>query len=194
MKYTNPGTLIKADAFEVFAKAEPADFVFLDPPYEDIPLIRKIITEYVHQRWRLMKSNARNAMVCFMWLRDVPRVFQKFFTYPDNIVVWEKPYSTKNTSKDYSSFLEAICVWHGKYFNKDLHWANRTGIFVDRLIEKPVFEHKKPDTLVERLIKLHTPDGGTVLDLFAGTGTVKSVCDRCGFSSLSCDIAPKCAL
>jgi len=41
--YTNPGTFVRADAREVLSAAPPADFVFLDPPYEDIELIREIL-------------------------------------------------------------------------------------------------------------------------------------------------------
>lgn len=198
--YTNPGTFVCADAREVLSAAPPADFVFLDPPYEDIELIREILKVALALRDR---GDKHSAVICFMWLKDVPKVFDGLLypwrevmpvgmtAHPDNITVWEKPTSTKNTSKDYSNFLEAICVWHGHFFNKELHWANRTGIFTDRLVEKPPFLHKKPNTLAERLVKLHTPPGGKVLDLFAGTGTVKDVCDRHGFLSLSSDIDPK---
>jgi hypothetical protein len=200
LSYTNPGAFVRADAFETLHNAPPADFTFLDPPYENTKLIREIIKATLSLR---EQQNKQNAIVCFMWLDDVPAVFDGLLfpwkpempvgmsARPDKITVWEKPQSTKNTSKDYSQFLEAICVWHGSFFNKDLHWANRTGIFFDRLIEKPPFAHKKPDTLAERLVKLHTPPGGTVLDLFAGTGTVRTVCDQCGFLSLSSDIDPK---
>jgi len=186
--YTNPGTFIRADALTVLSEAPPPDFTFLDPPYENIELIRTAITLALGRR---TYTGTHGAIVCFMWLKDVSKVFKHTPFDPDNITVWEKPQSTKNTSKDYSQFLEAICIWHGAFFNKDLHWANRTGIFVDRLVEKPPFPHKKPDTLVERLIKLHAPPGGKVIDSFAGTGTVKDVCDRCGYLSLSSDLDPK---
>ena len=200
LQYTNPGLCVRRNAIDVIREAPPADFIFLDPPYENIDLIREVIKTALAVRDHNKK---RTAIICFMWLRDVPSVFDGLLypwrdvmpvgmtAHPDNITVWEKPQSTKNTSRDYSNFLEAICVWHGSYFNKELHWANRTGIFFDRLIEKPPFLHKKPDTLAERLIKLHTLPGGKVLDGFAGTATVKQVCDRHGFLSLSSDIDPK---
>jgi len=199
LQFTNPGTFVRRDAIDMLDEYSAlAQFVLLDPPYEDIGLIRNVIVMALIRRSQL---NIKNAIACFMWLKDVPEVFDglayrgaeetRLPAYPNNITVWEKPQSTKNTSKDYSNFLEAICVWHGDYFNKELHWANRTGIFVDRLIEKPPFAHKKPDTLVERLVKLHTPPRGFVLDTFAGTGTTKSVCDRCGFYSISSDVDPK---
>jgi hypothetical protein len=151
LKYTNPGTFERANAFEILTNAPPPDFTFLDPPYEDIPLIREILKATLANRDR---NDMKDAIVCFMWLDDVPKVFDALYypwreimpvgmsAYPDTITVWEKPQSTKNTVKSYSRFLEAICVWHGKFFNKNLHWANRTGIFFDRLIEKPSFAHK----------------------------------------------------
>lgn len=193
LTYSNPGTFVRADALQTLHKAPPADFAFLDPPYEDIELIYAAIATALNRRaWRMENEDGlKSAIACFMWLKDVPVVFHNSPFKPDTIIVWEKPQSTKNTSKDYSQFLEAICIWHGAFFNKDLHWANRTGIFVDRLVERPPFPHKKPDTLVERLIKLHTKPGGKVIDSFAGTGTVKDVCDRCGFLSLSSDLDPK---
>lgn len=198
--FTNPGIFVCRDATEVLLHySHFADLVFLDPPYDNITLIRESISITLSRRSIRKK---RNAIVCFMWLDDVPLVFNKLiyedfsigkkvFAHPEKINLWKKPESTKNTNKNYSKFLEAICVWHGNYFNKDLYWSNRTGIFVDQFIEKPDFIHKKPPSLVERIVKLHTPSGGMVLDSFAGTGTTKDVCDSCGFLSLSSDIDPK---
>jgi DNA modification methylase len=44
--------------------------------------------------------------------------------------------------------------------------------------------------LVERCLKLSTPAGGSVLDPFAGTGTVMRVCKKLGLSSTSIEIDP----
>lgn len=45
------------------------------------------------------------------------------------------------------------------------------------------------EDLVERCIKLTTPKSGSVLDLFAGTGTVHRVCKRLGIRSTSIEIS-----
>jgi site-specific DNA-methyltransferase (adenine-specific) len=45
--------------------------------------------------------------------------------------------------------------------------------------------------LVERCLKLTTPEGGTVLDPFAGTGTTLRVCDRLGMNCTLIEIDPK---
>ncbi len=42
-----------------------------------------------------------------------------------------------------------------------------------------------PESLVEPLIKALCPPGGTVLDPFAGSGTVAAVCERLGRNSIS---------
>lgn len=49
--------------------------------------------------------------------------------------------------------------------------------------------------LVERCLKLTTPEGGSVLDPFAGTGTTLRVCNRLGMDCTLIEIDPKyCAL
>jgi adenine-specific DNA-methyltransferase len=47
-----------------------------------------------------------------------------------------------------------------------------------------------PEWLVESFIKCFCPPGGTVLDPFAGSGTVAAVCKRLGRNSFSIDIRP----
>lgn len=44
--------------------------------------------------------------------------------------------------------------------------------------------------LVERCLKFSTPEGGTVLDPFAGTGTVLRVCKRLGYNCDSMEFSP----
>lgn len=45
-----------------------------------------------------------------------------------------------------------------------------------------------PDALVERVLRHACPDGGTVLDPFAGSGTTRDVARRLGYRFLGCDL------
>jgi DNA modification methylase len=174
--FTYPGTFIKGDCLTIINEITPrVDLLFLDPPYDNLELASNVA----------LKCD-NDAMVCFMY----PENINSYFCYPeiDRVCHWIKPVSTKNTKKNYSQFVEAICVGHGSYFNQNLHWSTRTGIFTDTLIEKQIHPHQKPFSLVEKLVLLHTPPGGTVLDPFCGSQVVKHVCDKHGFKSLSIDI------
>jgi DNA modification methylase len=107
-------------------------------------------------------------------------------TLHDQICFWNKPPSPRNTTKKYTRITEAILVQHGNYFNQDLHWSTRTNVFNDTP-EKHAHPFRKPFSLVEKLVLLHTPPGGTVLDPFCGSQVVREVCDKHGFKSLSID-------
>lgn len=159
------------------------DFVIGDPPYEDPHLIVQVSLA--------ARRVSRGAVVLFMYPEDTLCLNRK--CRPDQICHWVKPVSTKNTKRKYSRFVEAICVWHGPFFNSDLHWSNRTGIFTDALIKEPNHPHKKPEALIERLIRLHMPikSGAKVLDCFGGSGTVQKVCKRLGVNSVSIDVDEK---
>lgn len=176
--FSNPGKVIIADCYHVAALENlcDIDYCFLDPPYD---------AKSVAKAWKVFGriTSAGHAATCFMY-PDLVGVIGPF----DQICHWTKPISTKNTTKRYSRFVEAIAVKHGNYFNQDLHWSTRTGIFTDTLIEKQTHPHQKPFSLVEKLVLLHTPPCGTVLDPFCGSQVVKRVCDKHGFRSLSIDV------
>lgn len=179
---TNPGIFVQADCFDILPNIQhkSIDLCFLDPMYDDITTIKKVI-----RKCHRLFSKSSGAIICFMYpeivycLEDVPA--------PDQIVHWVKPVSTKNTTKKYSRFIEAICIWHGEYFNQNLHWSNRTGVFTDTIVEKGSHPFQKPYSLVEKLILLHCPPGGSILDPFCGSQVVRKVADNHGFKSLSID-------
>ena len=158
-------------------KDKTFDFVIGDPPYENSTLINMAAYEG--------RRISRGALVLFMYPEDVQTLEYK----PDQITHWVKPISTKNTAKRYSRFVEAICVWHGDLFNQELHWSTRSGVFTDSLIDKQDHAHKKPESLIEKLIKLHCPPGGAILDPFGGSGTVETVGTRLGYSVRSIEIS-----
>jgi len=171
--FDHPGKIIIGDCYDVVEHDLRADYCFLDPPYDN---------EAVSRAWKVF-SNSASAVTCFLYPELIPAAIGA-----EQICHWVKPISTKNTAKKYSRFVEAIAVKHGPYFNQDLHWSTRTGVFTDTLIEKQIHPHQKPFSLVEKLVLLHTPPGGTVLDPFCGSRVVKAVCDKHGFQSLSIDV------
>lgn len=154
------------------------DLVIGDPPYDEIETIRQFTG---------LGKLVGKSLVCFSYLESLPSFHQS----PDQVCIWAKPVSTKNTSKKYSRFCEAISIWHGPFFNQDLHWSTRTGLFNDSLVAQGPHPFKKPESLIEKLVRLHCPPGGTVLDCFGGSGTVHDVCSRIGMKSVSIEIDPK---
>lgn len=179
---THLGSFVKADFFDVCDNIEPEsiDLVFMDPMYDDHGTINDAIDTVDST---LVKNTG--AVICFMYPETVQHLIG---TPPGQIAHWVKPVSTKNTVRRYSRFIEAICIWHGTYFNQDLHWSNRTGVFTDTIVEKEGHPFQKPYSLVEKLVLLHCPPGGTILDPFCGSKVVKKVADNHGFKSLSIDI------
>lgn len=170
-----PGALIIGDCYEVIQRIHIPDncYCFLDPPYED---------EAISKAWRVFYA-VTTALSCFMYPEQTQNI-----EGCDQICHWVKPVSTKNTKRKYSRVVEAIAIKHGAYFNQNLHWSARTGVFTDTLTEKNAHPHQKPFSLVEKLILLHTPPGGVVLDPFCGSRRVKSVCDKHGIKSISIDM------
>ena len=103
------------------------------------------------------------------WVRDA-----------DQILFWAKPISTKNTSKNYSNFVEQIFVYGRNVWNNERHWSNYVNIFVDRVDTVEVHPYRKPPSLIERLILNHTKEGDWVFDPFCGSGVVPELCKKLG--------------
>ena len=153
---------------------DDATLMIADPVYgsEDVPALVTLAVE------------RRLPSAIFMWPDDVWGLPAK----PEQLLHWIKPESTKNTVKRYSRFVEVIACY-GLTFAEPLHWSNRTGIFTDRLFRNDEHEWKKPESLIERLIRNHWPRRGIVYDPCAGSRTVETVCRRLGIGSVSIDIA-----
>jgi len=108
----------------------------------------------------------------------------------DQKLYWVKPISTKNTSKNYSRFVEEIFVYGRNVWNSDLHWSNYVNVLVDRVDDISKHPWRKPPTMIERFLKIHSNAGDRVLDPFAGSGVVHDACMRLGRQSLSIEIDP----
>jgi site-specific DNA-methyltransferase (adenine-specific) len=105
----------------------------------------------------------------------------------DQYLFWEKPISTKNTSKHYSNFIEMIFVYGYGTWNADRHWSQYTNVFKDLVDEKNLHAHRKPPSLIERLIRNHTNEGDIILDPFCGSGVVGEVAECLNRNCISVD-------
>lgn len=155
---------------------ESVGLVLADPPYNEMDLINASIRE--------ARRVSTGVSLYFMYPEDIYWLTEE----PDQILHWVKPISTKNTSKRYSRFVEALCVYdlaRGP-FSQTTHWATRSGVFTDGFVGKQVHPFQKPDSLVEKLLALHGQD--LILDPFAGSGTVERVATRLGFPCLSIEL------
>lgn len=155
------------------------DFILADPPYGDIELINTAIK----QAYRICKG----ASLFFMYPEDLCYLD----IAPQQVIHWVKTPSTKNTSRKYSRFVEAIACYnlHLSPFNQDTHWTTRSGVFTDSFSTKQVHPFEKPASLLEKLLVVHTKPGDLVLDPFAGSGSVEKVCERIGRKCLSIEIS-----
>lgn len=151
-------------------------------PGSDVSLIIAdpvYLTQSVNDVVRLIHTSRRPGIV-FMDTFDLLTLAHR----PNQICHWVKPISTKNTCKSYSRFVEAIC-FYGTSFHGELHWANRTGIFTDVLMSNVDHPWKKPESLIERLIRNHYSGRGVIYDPCAGSFTVDAVCRKLGIPSVS---------
>lgn len=103
---------------------------------------------------------------------------------------WNKATSTKNYSKNYGRFVEVICRYEqwGSKFNSDLHWSNYTGVYNDLVTSVKKHPYKKPNSLIERFILIHSNENDSIFDPFAGSGTVEEIANKLGRKCDSCEI------
>jgi len=106
----------------------------------------------------------------------------------DQYLFWEKPISTKNTSKSYSRFVEMMFVYGRGKWNCKRHWSQYTNVFTDLVDDAHLHPYRKPPSLIERLIRNHTDEGDIILDPFTGSGVVPDVAKRLGRHFIAYDI------
>src|SRR5215211_5993516 len=85
-----------------------------------------------------------------------------------------EPKSVDHVITDYTlhlgRFVEHIFIYRqGSIFNKGLHWSQYTGVYTDLVEEPNGHQWQKPMSLMERLVKIYTKIGDTVLDPFCGS-------------------------
>ena len=165
----------ETDTFEEIHNIESnsVDVVLTDPPYE----LSRDKMMMLHGRFI---DIARRSVIVFskpenQWNFDA-----------DHYLFWNKPISTKNTSKQPSRFVEMIFVYKGEswVWNSDRHWSNYVNKFDDRLIDERLHRCQKPKSLMRRLILNYSMIGDVILDPFAGSGTTLIEAEKLGRDSI----------
>ena len=109
----------------------------------------------------------------------------------DQYLFWNKPISTKNTSRRYSRFVEMIFVYNVETWNCHRHWSNYVNTFSDFVDDTIDHPHRKPYSLITRLLLNHSNKGDIVLDPFAGSGVVLEVAKTQGRKYIGCEFNRK---
>ncbi len=94
---------------------------------------------------------------------------------PNQHLVWQKPFSTKNPQRRYATYHEHILVWGDGFKGEMQDWTNRVSPRMDWIINKS-HPHRKPKSMITQFVLNHTNIGDWVLDPFAGSGVVYEVC------------------
>lgn len=164
--------IIHGDSFKLLGTLadQSVEAIITDPPFGlTNSQIQTLHTEFCRI--------AKGTIIVF-----APPENQWLASQADQICFWNKPISTKNTTKSYSRFVEMIFIFttyneiEGKW-NINRHWSQYQNIFTDSIEANKAIKHPhiKPSSLIQRLIENHTDVGDTVLDPFCGSGTIPLV-------------------
>lgn len=155
--------------------------ILTDPPYD---LDRDVMQGFQDEFIRICKGD----IIVFC-----PPENQWSFGTNTKFMFWMKASSTKNYSKNYGRFVEMICryIQPQSKFNSDLHWSNYTGVYSDLVTSVKDHPYKKPVSLIDRFILIHTDKGDSIFDAFGGSGTIYESALRLGRKCDSCEIGSK---
>jgi DNA modification methylase len=147
------------------------DVIITDPPYDDFLNMDEL------------RRVCKGHIIAFC----DPRF--RFFV-PDEVMLWIKPQSSKNTKKHLAHTWEEILVeQHGNTYNYDgLESANFGGIYYDMLLEKRVHKSQKPLSLMERLVRIYSNPNDLIFDPFAGSGTTLKAAEIHGRRAVGCEV------
>lgn len=156
--------LANEDALVMLKKlgSKSVDCVLTDPPYD---FDKQTMLQYSRQFFRVCKG----PVIIFcppenQWIIHKGELPKYLF--------WIKPISTKNTSRNYSRFVEMILVWRSdRGYNTGNHWSQYTNVFNDLVVGDSTHPYEKPISMLQRLLRNHTQVGDTVLDPFMGSGS-----------------------
>ena len=139
------------------------DLILTDPPY-DFSQDQKI---FLHEHFLRI---SRGAVIVF----SPPE--NQWILPATQYLFWNKPISTKNTTKSYGRFVEMIFIYGRGSWNADRHWSQRNNVFFDRVDNSSLHPFRKPPSLIETLLLNHSNPDDNILDPFAGSGVVGEVC------------------
>jgi len=117
------------------------------------------------------------------------------YLYFKNLLVWHKtnpaPFGRESKYVNSDEYILYFTKNSKKWtFNLEHYPFKTTYYFTPILQGSERFNHpcQKPEKLIKYLLKTHTHQNDTVVDLFAGTGTVAKCCQDLGISSTSFEI------
>lgn len=164
---------------------ESVDLIFCDPVYENIEDY-KWLGELA---MRVLKPNS----ACLAWSSTRRAAHCQFalvdsgldYVYTLNYTVQAKPFRLMH----YQLFLWTTpCLWMAKGKTK-ANWIPDTFLDNSGNSENP-FIWQKNTKVIRKWLTAFSKPGDTVLDPFAGSGTVPSVCKQLGRNYLACEIDP----
>src|SRR4030042_746955 len=115
------GTILNDNSFELLPKftSKSIDVILTDIPYDLAQ----------DEKFFLFQEFNRIAKRCFIVFSPP----ENQFTFPgiSTYLFWIKPISTKNTTRNYSRFVEMIFVYNleNAIWNCDRHWSQYTNVF-----------------------------------------------------------------
>jgi len=168
---------VNGNSFEILSKMDDKSF---DMILTDVP--------YNLDNWQKRTLHNEFIRIC----KGVIIVFSppenQWILPADQYLFWIKPISTKNTSKNYSRFVEMIFLYGKNVWNSDRHWSQYTNVFWDLVDDAGLHSFRKPPSMIERLILNHTNEGQSILDPFAGSFVVANVAKKLGRDCMSIEL------
>ena len=171
------------DCLEVLKGVESGsvDLIIVDPPYE----------QGFESLFSLLKSKLKDngQLLWFVQPTELYNLPEK----PHQILIWEEPMSPKPNRRKYREFLDIIAWYaYGDYVFNNLMWNLMNSRFNDQIIRKErLHKWEKPQSLIERLLLIHTNEENIVLDPFLGSGTTAVACKELGRNYIGIELSPE---
>lgn len=162
-------------------KDKSIDLVLTDPPYEDG--FTNLFNTYK------CKISLDGQILHFVQPTELYSLPEK----PRQILVWEEPISPKPIYKKYREFLDIIAWYaYGNYTFNKLLWNLMNSRFSDEVIrDVRLHQWEKPESLIEKLLRIHTNNNDLILDPFLGSGTTAYCAKKLGRKCIGIEIEEK---
>lgn len=176
------------------------DFVLIDPPYEldnhgggktnfaQRKLVKDLHIDFISNGFEMGKvfteiervSKTMN-MICFCSNKQVSKIMNYWEQkkYSVTLLVWQKTNPVPFGNGKYISDLEFMVFVRGKkaiYNSIGYKDQLKTFTYPAPSSKKRIHPTEKPQEILERLIKIHSNEGSTVLDCFGGSFSTGLAC------------------
>lgn len=195
-------TVIHGDCLEVM-KGIPdksIDCIIIDPPYEQDnhgggktdfaqrKLVKDLHIDFISNSFdmptvfsEIERISKVVNLVMFCSNKQVSKIMKYWEDkkYSTTLLVWDKPNPVPFGNGKYISNLEFIVYVRGKgatYNNIGYNEQLKTFKYGVPSSKSRLHPTEKPVEMLERLLKIHTKEGDTVLDMFAGSGSLGTAC------------------